>query len=175
MPYFKHQISVEFIDVQMQDGSHDCGLFALAYITSICNGQDPAVLLYKQRKHILKSIEGVMTAFPNSANRLPKASIRKNIPVYCIYQHINDGSKMIQCDICQRAVVPCSLHEDRQKFAQRSQVNVELPFMQYTHVINLCYPSIKSCTCILSYTIPCSNRGLLEQCELIPSASSGAA
>ena len=80
----------------MQEGSHDCGLFALVYITSICNGQDPAVLLYKQnamRKHILKSIEDrVMTAFPTSANRLPKASIRKNIPVYCICQHINENT-----------------------------------------------------------------------------------
>ena len=66
------------------------------YITSICNVQDSAVLLYKQnamRKHILKSIEdGVMTAFPTSASRLPKASIRKNIPVYCICQHINDNT-----------------------------------------------------------------------------------
>ena len=45
--------------------------------------QDSAVLLYKQnamQKHILKSIEdGVMAAFPKSASRLPKASIRKNI------------------------------------------------------------------------------------------------
>ena len=45
------------------------------YITSICNGQDPAVLLYKQnamRKHILKRIEnGVMTAFLSSAIKHP--------------------------------------------------------------------------------------------------------
>ena len=78
----------------------------MAYITSICNGQDPAVLLYKQnamRKHILKSIEdGVMSVFPSSASRRPKASTRKNIPVYCIYRHINDGSKMILCDNCQQ-------------------------------------------------------------------------
>ena len=84
------QFAVEFIDVQMQEGSHDCGLFAVAYITSICNGQDPAVLLYKQN------------VFPSSASRCPKASARKNIPVYCICRHINDGSKMIQCDSCQQ-------------------------------------------------------------------------
>ena len=70
----------------MQEGSHDCGLFAVAYITSICNGPDPAVLLYKQnamRKLILKSIEdGVMSVFPSSASRRPKASAWKNIPVY---------------------------------------------------------------------------------------------
>ena len=72
----------------MQEGSHDCGLFAVAYITSICNGQDPAVLLYKQnamRKHILNSIKDrVMSVFTSSASRHSKASIRKNIPVYCI-------------------------------------------------------------------------------------------
>ena len=72
----ENQFSVEFVDVQMQEGSHDCGLFAVAYITSICNGQDPAGVLYK---HILNSIEdGVMAAFPISATRHPKASIRKN-------------------------------------------------------------------------------------------------
>ena len=43
----ENQFIVEFVDIQLQKGSHDCGLFALAYITSICNGQDPAVLLYK--------------------------------------------------------------------------------------------------------------------------------
>ena len=90
-------------------------------LTSICNGQDPAV--YKQnamRKHILNSIEDrVMTAFPSSAIRLPKASIRKNIPVHFICRHINDGSKMIQCDICQQWFhVACmkinkSVHIDR--------------------------------------------------------------
>ena len=73
------QFAVEFIDVQMQEGSHDCGLFAVAYITSICNGQDPAVLLYKQnatRKHILKSIEdGVMSVFPSSSSRRPMQGI----------------------------------------------------------------------------------------------------
>ena len=80
--------------------------YLLWHISHPFNAQDPAVLLYKQnamRKHILKSIEdGVMTAFPTSAIRLPKASIRKNIPVCCMCRHINDGSKMIQCDICQR-------------------------------------------------------------------------
>ena len=163
MPYFKHQFSVEFVDVQLQEGSHDCGLFALAYITSIC---DPAVLLYKQnamRKHILKSIEdGVMTAFPTSASRLPKASIRKNIAVYCICLHINDGSKMIQCDICRHInddtkmiqcdicrhindgtkMIQCDICQqwfhvacmkiDKSVHRDRRAMCMELPFVQYS-------------------------------------------
>ena len=157
------QFSVEFIDVQMQEGSHDCGLFTVAYITSICNGQDPAILLYKQnamRKHILKSIEdGVMTAFPSSASRHPKASIRKNTPVYCIYQHINE--LMIQCDICQCSVVPCSLHEDQQRWSQRSQVNVELPFVQYKLITTTC----NSLTCKLYIYISAACCYILGSCK----------
>ena len=115
----------------MQEGSHDCGLFSLAYITSICNGQNLAVLLYKQnamRKHILNSIEDrVMTAFLTSASRLPKASISKNIPVYCICWHINDGSKMIQCDVCQQWFhVACM------------KINTALHAVQYKLIITIC-------------------------------------
>ena len=90
-------------------------LTCMVYNTSISNGQDPVVLLYNQnamRKHIINSIkDGVVTAFPSAANRYPKSSVRKNIPVYCNYicRHINYGSKMIQCDICHQLVVPWSL------------------------------------------------------------------
>ena len=38
-------LTVEFVDVQKQKGGSDCGLFALAFIASICNGQDPTKLV----------------------------------------------------------------------------------------------------------------------------------
>ena len=53
-------LTIEFVDVQKQKGSSDCGLFALAFITSICNRQDPTELAYNQssmRSHLLKRIE----------------------------------------------------------------------------------------------------------------------
>ena len=107
------------------------GLFAVT-------GQDPAVLLYKQnamRKHILNSNEGRgMSIFPSSASRHPKASIRENVPVYCICQrHINDGCKIIKYYVIFPAVVhvTCmkidkSVHKDAGHTG-----NVELPFVQY--------------------------------------------
>lgn len=50
-------ISLTFIDVQQQSNSYDCGLFALAYASSICDGVDPTTINYKQynfRPHFLK-------------------------------------------------------------------------------------------------------------------------
>ena len=51
-PALKHQIaallvskeqkkSVQFMEVQMQAGGSDCGLFAIAFATSLCYGQSP--------------------------------------------------------------------------------------------------------------------------------------
>ena len=37
----KKVISVKYADVQWQSGPSDCGLFALAFATSLCNGNDP--------------------------------------------------------------------------------------------------------------------------------------
>ena len=34
-------IKVNFVDVQTQVGAADCGLFALAFATSLCVGQNP--------------------------------------------------------------------------------------------------------------------------------------
>lgn len=51
-------LTVEFVDVQKQRGGSDCGLFALAFIASICNSQDPSSLVYDQsamRNHLLRA------------------------------------------------------------------------------------------------------------------------
>jgi hypothetical protein len=55
-------LTVEFVNVQKQTGGSEYGLFALAFITSIYNGQDPSKLVYNQsaiQSHLLKCIAGV--------------------------------------------------------------------------------------------------------------------
>lgn len=37
------KINVNFVDVQVQSGCSDCGLFPLAFSTSLCAGEDPAI------------------------------------------------------------------------------------------------------------------------------------
>ena len=45
-----NEIHLTFPDVQKQSGGNDCGLFALAFATSLCAGDDPSVLTYMQRQ-----------------------------------------------------------------------------------------------------------------------------
>ena len=99
-------VTVEFVDVQEQKGANDCGLFALAYITSICNGQDPATFLYDQaamRPHLQECFEkGEMTPFPASIEQVHQQPIIKVILIYCVCRLIDDGTKMIDCTQCNK-------------------------------------------------------------------------
>ena len=47
--------SLNMVDMQCQKGASDCGLFAIAVMTSLLFGEDPAKVTYKLRKH-LKSV-----------------------------------------------------------------------------------------------------------------------
>ena len=62
------QINAQFIDVQCQNGSNDCGLFSIAFATTLCFGKQPENIHYNQslmRSHLLNCIEkGIMEEFP---------------------------------------------------------------------------------------------------------------
>ena len=45
----KH-IEVHYHDVQWQSGPNDCGLFSIAFATSICFGNDPTKITFKQEE-----------------------------------------------------------------------------------------------------------------------------
>ena len=81
------ELTLEYVNVQKQRGGSDCGLFALAFITSVCNGEDPAKRLYDQaamRKHLVQCIEkGRMSPFPSTTRRKSGKSTT-TIPVYCL-------------------------------------------------------------------------------------------
>ena len=62
------KISIEFVDVQQQCGSSDCGVYAIAYATALSLGQDPGILVFSQsemRRHLFKMLkEKKLTMFP---------------------------------------------------------------------------------------------------------------
>lgn len=64
-------ITIQHMHMQHQTGCSDCGLFALATTTTICNGVDSGSLHYQQRKmrdHLKRSLElKVLTPFPAKA------------------------------------------------------------------------------------------------------------
>ena len=40
----KDAIKVKYIDTQMQSGSSDCGIFAVAFVTALANGEAPGAM-----------------------------------------------------------------------------------------------------------------------------------
>ena len=99
------ELTIEFVNVHKQEGGSDHGLFALAFVTSVCNGEDPAKRIYDQaamRNHLVKCIEkGRVSPFPSSTCRKPGKSYTTTVPVYCVCRMIDDGTKMIECAKCK--------------------------------------------------------------------------
>ena len=103
------QINVHFVDVQRQSGGSDCGLFAIAYATSICFGTHPEKKSYcqaKMRQHLMKCIEeGVITEFPVQRTRRCTTAKIKNkqvIKVYCVCRMPRMALEaMIACNQCK--------------------------------------------------------------------------
>ena len=82
------KISVEFVDVQKQFGSSDCGVYAIAYTTALSLGQDPGTLVFFQsemRRHLFKMLkEKKLTMFPVLKKKLSVRVTEGNpILVYC--------------------------------------------------------------------------------------------
>ena len=44
------QVVFEHMNMQSQSGSDDCGLFAIATATALCEGQDPVLYAFDQQR-----------------------------------------------------------------------------------------------------------------------------
>lgn len=100
----KTKIDVAFMDVQMQSGASDCGLFALAFAMSLCAGDNPSQVQYVQhsmRDHLLACIEKrAITAFPQRVRRRRKlVRNRISFKIYCYCRGPQYG-EMIACSAC---------------------------------------------------------------------------
>ena len=62
------EITVRFQPVQLQHGTNDCGVFSLAFATSLCGGQTPTQITYIQhqlRDHLCHCLENkTISPFP---------------------------------------------------------------------------------------------------------------
>ena len=74
------EIPLHFINTQMQYGSADCGLFAIAFATAIALGISPEYIHFQQgemRQHLLTCLSnGKLTMFPFDKNRRAKKRIK---------------------------------------------------------------------------------------------------
>ena len=102
------KISVHFMDVQMQAGGDDCGLFAIAFATALCCGHPPGRFQFHQRAmrhHLIHCFErGQFTMFPVHRSRRNENRVKstKTIPVFCSCRMPElSGTEMIQCSCCK--------------------------------------------------------------------------
>lgn len=101
-------IRIKLINVAMQKGSTDCGLYAIAMMTSIAFKQDPECIVYDHnglRLHLKECFDkGIIEPFPISKKRRIKNRIvmEEVCLIYCLCRlpEPEDGSKMIGCDGC---------------------------------------------------------------------------
>ena len=97
-------ITLMFLDVAEQEGSSDCGLYAIAAATALCESKDPCSLQFHQtemRSHLLACLEaGVVTGFPSKKRRVRhKVQHTQVVELYCHCRQPSCG-KMIQCPQC---------------------------------------------------------------------------
>ena len=74
-PFFD-EVPKHFKKVQYQNNAHDCGVFAIAFATSICFQQNPSKIIYdvdKMRPHLYDMFErNTLIYFPTLENESPK-------------------------------------------------------------------------------------------------------
>ena len=100
---------IKFVDVQKQSGGYDCGLFAIAFATSLVYGVQPGNVRYdqpKMRKHLCQCLEEErIRPFPAlKTKRTPRADITTtdSIEVYCSCRMPEvSGIEMVQCNGCE--------------------------------------------------------------------------
>ena len=100
--------TIKFVNqkVQRQVGGNDCGLFAIAFATSICFGKDPSIQSYNQpemRSHLLQCLEhGEMSPFPSTSKAVARHKHKrtKTVKIFCSCRMPANGS-YTQCHGCQ--------------------------------------------------------------------------
>ena len=99
-------ITINYCDVQWQVGGNDCGIFAIAFATAICNGLEPASLVLDQprmRQHLMVCFNNEeLTLFPErSRKRMIRVAKKEKLPVHCTCRLPDRGDLMIQCAKCK--------------------------------------------------------------------------
>ena len=126
----KSSVSVHIMNVSKQAGSQDCGLFAIAFMTSLAYGNNPIREVYRQdemRAHLLTCFEKqVMQCFPTLKKRRISNPIVKTttIAVFCTCRLPYDpdkGEKMVCCDTCDKWYhTHCISEESKQRIQQKN-------------------------------------------------------
>ena len=83
-----HQVKLQIGMTQFQDNSLDCGVYAIAFATDLCQGNDPSQLKYdvpnKLRIHLVDSLKAqVMKPFPSVKLDCELGYLTEKMNIYC--------------------------------------------------------------------------------------------
>ncbi|KAL8570750.1 hypothetical protein ACOMHN_006900 [Nucella lapillus] len=97
------KLSINVMNVQAQTNSHDCGVYALGFITALLHQQDPTTIAFVEpRSHLVQSLRSnSMAPFPTSTRtRTPKILHSITVDIFCSCRGIDTGTLMVHCDYC---------------------------------------------------------------------------
>ena len=103
-------ITLNFVDVQMQAGTYDCGLFAfmISFATVLVHDFNPGQYLFEQRskrRHLWNYLRNQnMLTFPFTKERRRKHKVKnmQQVEVHCLYRLPSvPGIRLIECSICK--------------------------------------------------------------------------
>ena len=91
----KHKFMLNFQATQTQLSSNDCGVFSIAFATSLCAGVNPAAVFYHQtllRRHLIDSlVKEEIGPFPGKPQKSSRLRHKAEVCVYCICRQPEDG------------------------------------------------------------------------------------
>ena len=101
----KDCIQIKMLNVQLQSGGSDCGLFALANITAALDGVDPSSLHFIQklmRTHLVTCLEQKdPRSFPLDLSKRQARSTKildtQTLRIYCVCRLPDNGNLMVMC------------------------------------------------------------------------------
>ena len=99
-----NKITLTFQTVQRQQDSSSCGLFAVAFATSLCFGSDPSTIMYDSatlRSHLKHCfVSGIMEPFPGKEIKARRPYSHVQYDVFCSCRLTRGKEKMARCDNC---------------------------------------------------------------------------
>ncbi|KAI4805818.1 hypothetical protein KUCAC02_010414 [Chaenocephalus aceratus] len=123
----ERSMHVKIQKFQRQQGGVDCGLFAIAAATDLCNGRDPSTSNYKQtemRSHLLQALkDAVLLPFPSESVTVKSKTVKAiQVPLWCSCRLPDNGEeKMAECGGCDDyyhktcASIPREVFQNNQK------------------------------------------------------------
>ena len=93
-----------YVNIQVQAGTRDCGLFAIANALSIVNGEEPSKKMFDQktmRRDLVRDFDNrVLRSFNGrKVTRKRRSCNDVTIKVYCHCRGLEEG-EMIECSKC---------------------------------------------------------------------------